>query len=106
MKNKLIILCLIGAMVTTLIMTGCFNEKTVKIGFVGSLSGNMAELGISGRNAFNLAIQEINNTGGINGMKIESVIMDDKSNPEGASELVDELVAQDVKFVIGFLQAT
>lgn len=56
-------------------------QETVKIGFIGPLSGGNAQQGIAARNGFQLAIDQANAAGGLP-FKIEPVILDDAANPQ------------------------
>ncbi len=59
-------------------------EKTVKIGNVEPLSGPSASVGIQGKQAREMAVEEINAAGGIKslgGAKLELVYADSKSDP-------------------------
>ncbi len=55
-------------------------QETVKIGFIGPLSGGNAQQGIAARNGFQLAIDQANAAG--LPFKIEPVILDDAANPQ------------------------
>src|SRR5918997_2182135 len=55
-------------------------QETVKIGFIGPLSGGNAQQGLSARNGFQLAIDQANASG--LPFKIEPVILDDAANPQ------------------------
>ena len=56
-------------------------DKTViKIAFLGPLSGANAELGLSARNSFDLAVKQANASGKYNFI-IEPLVLDDESNP-------------------------
>lgn len=90
-----------AAVILLALFTGCGDSGPIKIGFVATLSGSSAGLGVTGRNAVRLAIEEINNNGGINGRKLQLVIADDKGNAEGGLRAAKELVAQKVVAVIG-----
>ncbi len=57
------------------------NNTTIKIGVSGPLTGAAAVYGIAVRNAANLAVKEINEAGGLNGMMFEFVMTDDKHDP-------------------------
>ena len=54
-------------------------QKTIKIGFIGPLSGGNAHHGLAGRNGYQLAIRHANESG--LPFKIEPVILDDASDP-------------------------
>ncbi|MEP9379267.1 branched-chain amino acid ABC transporter substrate-binding protein [Aquabacter sp. CN5-332] len=55
-------------------------QETVKIGFIGPLSGGNAQQGIAARNGFQLAVDQANAAG--LPFKIEPVILDDAANPQ------------------------
>lgn len=56
-------------------------QETVKIGFIGPLSGGNAQQGMTARNGFQLAIDQANARDDL-GFKIEGIILDDASNPQ------------------------
>jgi len=60
--------------------TGASAQETIKIGFIGPLSGGNAQQGLSARNGFQLAIDQANKAG--LPFKIEAVIQDDAANPQ------------------------
>lgn len=79
----------------------CKDHQPIKIGFVGGLSGKMSELAISGRNGAILAVEEINQAGGVNGHPIQLVVRNDWNTPEGALAAVIELHKEKVPVIIG-----
>lgn len=79
----------------------CDEPAPIGVGFVGGLSGRVADLGISGRNGVVLAIEEQNKNGGINGRKIQLHVMDDKQDPETVKTAVGELIDKKVSAIIG-----
>ncbi len=83
------------------ISAACQERKPIKIGFVGGLSGRVADLGVSGRNGAMLAIEERNAAGGIQGRQIELVVRDDEQNPETAKRVVAELINDNQEVIIG-----
>ncbi|RQW82150.1 MAG: amino acid ABC transporter substrate-binding protein [Geobacter sp.] len=83
-----------------LLLHGCEREP-IRIGFVGGMSGRVADLGVGGRNGALLAIEERNAGGGINGRTIELIIRDDEQNPETARKVTRELIGQRVEAIIG-----
>lgn len=56
-------------------------QDTIKIGFIGPLSGGNAQQGLSARNGFQLAVDQANASGSLP-FKIEPVILDDAANPQ------------------------
>ncbi|MEK5269705.1 urea ABC transporter substrate-binding protein [Aeribacillus sp. FSL K6-8394] len=72
------------------------NEKdVVKVGILHSLSGTMAISEVSLKDAELMAIEEINNSGGLLGKKIEPVIEDGASDWPTFSEKAKKLLQQD-----------
>jgi len=69
--------------------------EPIKIGVAEALSGGAAQYGISIRNGFQMAADEINAAGGINGAKIELVIEDEQGKKEEAINAFKKLIFQD-----------
>jgi branched-chain amino acid transport system substrate-binding protein len=82
------------------LLNGCEREP-VRIGFVGGMSGRVADLGVGGRNGVLLAVEERNAHGGINGCPVELIIRDDEQNAETAKKVTIELVERKVEAIIG-----
>ena len=69
--------------------------KTIKIGMPTILSGRVAQLGTSSRNAVMLEVEKVNAAGGLAGRQIEMVIRDSKGQPQEAARVARELVNTD-----------
>jgi branched-chain amino acid transport system substrate-binding protein len=69
--------------------------KTIKIGMPTILSGRVAQLGTSSRNAVMLEVDKVNAAGGLAGRSIEMVIRDSKGQPQEAARVARELVNSD-----------
>jgi len=67
----------------------------IKIGVAEALSGGAAQYGVAIRNGFQLAADEINAAGGINGNKIQLVIEDEQGKKEEAINVFKKLIFQD-----------
>ena len=76
-------------------------EKTLLIGGTGPLTGDASSYGISVKNGAQLAVDEINAAGGINGIKLAFDIKDDKATAEDASTGYDALMDAGMKVSIG-----
>lgn len=102
MKIKLLIILL-----PLLILFGCGNskEEDIKIGFVANLTGKNSELGISSRNALQIAADEVNEKGGINGKKIQIIIRDDQNNPQKTLEITKSFKQQGINIIVGYLMS-
>ena len=58
--------------------------EPIKIGALTSLTGNFAPWGIQTRDGMQLAVDEINTAGGVDGRMLELIVTDDQSNAEEA----------------------
>ena len=67
----------------------------LRIGVAEALSGGAAQYGQSIRNGFQLAADEINAAGGINGNKIQLIIEDEQGKKEEAINAFKKLIFQD-----------
>ena len=67
----------------------------IKLGVAEALSGGAAQYGISIRNGFQLAAEEINASGGVNGDKLQLVIEDEQGKKEEAINVFKKLIFQD-----------
>jgi len=67
----------------------------IKIGVAAALSGGAAQYGSAIRNGFQLAADEINAAGGINGDKIVLAIEDEQGKKEDAINVFKKLIFQD-----------
>lgn len=73
----------------------------VEIGVINSLSGNFATFGERYLNGMEVAREEINANGGINGEDLELVIQDDRSEAQSALAAVESLGNEGVPLIIG-----
>ncbi len=78
------------------------NGEEIKIGSILILTGEGASWGESSKNGIDLAVEEINKDGGINGKKLTVVHEDNASEPKKAISAFNKLTDLDgVKFIIG-----
>ena len=100
-------LSLIGLLITVvgIFLLGCgkaTNENEIRIGEYSSLTGTTATFGQSTHRGLQMAVEEINNAGGVLGKKINLLTEDDQSKPEEAATAVTKLISRDrVVAVIG-----
>ncbi|MCP1310953.1 branched-chain amino acid ABC transporter substrate-binding protein [Paenibacillus tyrfis] len=80
---------------------GSASGKEIKIGMMFALSGNEAKMGQDMKQAAELAANEINAAGGINGSKIKLVAQDDACDPQTATAAANKLVSEGVTAVVG-----
>jgi branched-chain amino acid transport system substrate-binding protein len=88
------------------LLISCQKPEPVRIGFVGGLSGRVADLGVAARNGAQLAIEQRNASGGVNKRQIELVVRDDEQNPETAKKVAGELISQNIELIIGPLTSS
>lgn len=74
---------------------GTGKTGAVRVGMPTILSGPIALLGTSQRNAAMLEIDRINGTGGLAGRKIDLVVRDSKGQPQEAARVTRELINSD-----------
>lgn len=100
------ILGVLSAAVLALTLASCSKAESnsVKIGGIFPLSGQVAVYGVECKNGVDLAIEEINAAGGINGKPVVLVSEDDEGNPDKTVNAFKKLSTKDgVKVVIGSL---
>ena len=89
-------------------LTGCSTkEATIKIGGIAPVTGDAATFGISTRNGYEMAIEEVNDKGGILGKKVELVFADDKGDPTEGATAAQKLINQDkVVAIVGTVMSS
>ncbi len=102
-----IILCFtLPAMVSILLFFSCSISKPIRIGFITDLSSRNSQLGIHARNGVRMAVNEINDKGGIKGQQIELFIEDNKGDIDECYKSVLKLVDKEVNIIIGPLASS
>jgi branched-chain amino acid transport system substrate-binding protein len=70
-------------------------EGPLKVGVVLPLTGDLAKFGETEKNSFLMGLEEINQSGGVNGRPIELVIEDDAGKPDVGKAAVERLISRD-----------
>lgn len=70
-------------------------NKPIRVGVPTILSGRVAQLGLSSRNAVVMEVERFNAAGGLGGRMIELVVRDSKGQPQEAARVARELVNSD-----------
>src|SRR5829696_3446481 len=87
-----------GLLALLLMLTACSLPKSqpnsINIGAFLSLTGATSAYGISASNAINLAIDEVNRSGGIDGKQIMLDFEDDHSNTQEVPDIVNHLIRE------------
>jgi len=105
-KNVLLSLAFALAVACALSFAGCAKADTgtIKIGGIYPLSGGVAVYGVEAKNGVEMAVEEINAAGGIDGRMVELIAEDDEGNPEKTVNAYKKLTTKDqVKIIIGSL---
>ena len=100
--RRLLVVVLSVALVALFTASPGAAEKPVKIGFVYIMSGPFATYGQFAKQGAELAIEEINKTGGIDGRKVEALFEDSTGKPDVGIRAVRKHVYENgVDVVIG-----
>jgi branched-chain amino acid transport system substrate-binding protein len=75
-------------------------DDKILIGAFGPITGPAAYIGLAGRDGAEMAIKEINASGGITGRKLDMIFEDDGHSPAKALAAVKKLVDDDKVFVL------
>lgn len=73
----------------------------LKIGVIGPLTGPAAAYGTAVRNAVDMAVKEVNEAGGINGMTVEMNGQDDEHDPEKSVNAYNTLKDWGMQMLVG-----
>lgn len=90
------------------LMTGLAQAQDsgpIKLGFIASLTGAQAPLGQPMLMGAQIAVEQINQAGGVNGRKIELVVRDDKAKPADATVAARELAGNGVNLHLGVVSS-
>lgn len=108
MRRTIIALGLIAAIFSSYGCTSRTSDKcadpggVIKVGVYGDLTGQTSSFGQSTRNGSQMAADEINAAGGINGRQVQLIHEDDQGEPGKAATVVAKLINQDqVRALIG-----
>ena len=95
----------VTALLAVSLFGGCSSDSdAIKIGGIFPLSGSVAVYGVECKKGIDLAIEEINSAGGIEGKQFVLISEDDEGNPDKTVNAYKKLTTKDkVKVVIGSL---
>lgn len=99
--QKRLTLKLIAACSILAVASASFAEETIKIANVMELSGSGASVGTNFKNGVELAIKEINASGGVLGKKFETITYDTQTNPGVAKGQTQKAVDDGVFAIFG-----
>lgn len=94
-----LVLCLL--ICSALFPLACHKKAPVKIGFLGGLTGRVADLGMAGRDGAMLAIEQFNSSGGLRGQPVTLLTADDRQRPDAAHQALQSLIDAGCLAIIG-----
>jgi len=106
MRKKMFVFAVI-IMIFNIFLVGCNQTSsskgdTINIGYIGALSGGSSTMGVPGKNGIQLAVDKINENGGINGKQINLIAVDDKADPATSATQAQKLINENkVVAIIG-----
>ena len=108
MRNmtKALSVAAVVAMTAASFSTTAFAEDTFKIGGIGPITGGAAVYGQAVMNASQMAADEINEAGGINGYQIEFNFQDDEHDAEKSVNAYNTLKDWGMQMLLGTVTST
>lgn len=76
-------------------------NDTIKIGIIAGLTGPGATYGQGIRQGAEMTVEEINGAGGLNGRRVELVMVDDTTNPTRSIVAMQRLMYERIAIVVG-----
>jgi branched-chain amino acid transport system substrate-binding protein len=109
LRKSSYLLALVALLALALLTAGCGGSNatnkaggdTIKIGFLGGLTGGHAHYGIETLKGMQMAVDDINAAGGVNGKKLEIIQGDHGSNGSEAANVTQKLITQGVSAIVG-----
>ena len=107
---------ILGIIIVLLVVWGIYSAvqepkqatgEPIKIGFIGPLTGDASSIGTVNRAGVELAVEEVNKAGGVNGRPLEMIYEDGQCNAKAAVSAANKLINVDkVPVIIGGLCST
>ena len=101
MRQSLVNKLLLASILSIMVPMTAFAADTIKVGVAGPHTGDLAPYGIPTLEAAKMVADQVNADGGVLGMQVEVLPMDDQCKPEIATNAATKLVSQGVDIVIG-----
>lgn len=98
MRKRLAVLLCVVMMLT--LVVGCGgnssnNEDVIKLGYLGAKTGSVANYGIPAEKGMKLAIEELNENGGVLGKELVGIYEDNKGENSDVAIIVDKYISRD-----------
>ncbi len=92
---------ILGTLAVAAILAATPALAQIKIASVGPMTGANAAFGEQLKRGAQMAVDEINAAGGVNGQKVEMAVGDDACDPKQATAVANKMVSDKVVFVAG-----
>src|SRR5712664_3212737 len=77
-----------------------YSGKTIKLGAILSITGAGGVYGPQSRDGMMLAVNQINNSGGVNGAKIDLIVKDDASDKAQSAQVAQTMIQSDLDMAL------
>jgi branched-chain amino acid transport system substrate-binding protein len=101
MRKLTVLLTLVLAFAVIFSALPAWSQETIKVGIILPLTGGQAAFGEIEKNSFQMAVEKVNEAGGINGKKLELLFEDDTGKPEVARSAAEKLISKDKVVMLG-----
>jgi len=94
--------CVLLLTLALLVLGACERrQEGVKVGIILPATGEKAKFGEIEKKSFEMALEEINAAGGVNGKKLEFIYEDDTGRPDVARSAAEKLITKDKVVMLG-----
>lgn len=87
--------CIVASILSMVVVASSGFADTVKVGVLLPLTGSQAKFGEIEKRSYEMAAEEINARGGVNGKKIELLFEDDTGKPDVGRSGVEKLISRE-----------
>ncbi len=99
--KKIFTLAVAALMVLTIVVPPVIAQESIKVGIILPVTGDKAKFGEIEKKSFEMALEEINAAGGVNGKKLEFLFEDDTGRPDVARSAAEKLITKDKVVMLG-----
>ncbi len=103
MRNKFIVVVIASILVISgvFLLSEAQKQNSIEIGSILILTGEGSNWGEAAKNGINLAIEDINKEGGVNGRLLKADHQDDRSDPKQSVNSFNQLRQEGINIIIG-----
>lgn len=101
MKKSFRLSTLFAATALSLGLASAAHADVIKLGYIGPITGPVTQYGEMVLEGMETAVEMANSAGGVNGKQVEIVRVDDACEPKQGPIAANNIINQDVSFVVG-----